>query len=598
MQNKVLLFASIVVLVFAACAIVSFENDVFTGHWELSVGDTDERLPVGHDFLQYGDSANALDVTIAENFKYYHGHLSRAELETAPEAGSWIIGLDNTIKVSPNDLRPFDPIRAFLTDGSFTFTYTSTNTSRLTLAAYVFRKIRELPALDQPPAPPTGGGDDPVSGGGGDPFAPTLTPTGEGLSLTRTVKVDGARAATVPVDHSDSFGYSVAFAGDLDGSGGTTLVVGAQRDLYFGRRAGAIYLLPYDAAGNLGYVKKIGYIVDSTNGSFYTKNSYAPSIDVHDKFGFSVANAGDLDGTGGTVLAVGAPDDDDGGRNTGAIYLLHFNATGSLTAIPTKIGAGTSNGPILAVDDGFGGSIANAGDLYGNGGTVLAVGAPGSMGTAEPGAIYLLSFDAAGAFTGTVKIDRDTVNGPALFNLDEFGRSIANAGDLDGGGGTVLAVGAEGTGLNHNGAIHLLSFDAAGVLTATTKIGSGTPNGPGSLADADFFGQSIANVGDLDGGGGTVLAVGAPGDDRNGINNGVVYFLSFNDSGSLMGTTQVAKGTANGPALADSDRFGKSIANVGDLDGSGGRVLAVGGNSFSHLSQRNATRAFHLLYYK
>ena len=429
------------------------------------------------------------------------------------------------------------------------------------------------------------------------PLGATLTPT-RPLSLARTLKVDPG----VPLATSNGFANSVAFAGDLDGGGGTVLAVGAFFDTTGGGNRGAIYLLSYDDAGSLTTTKKIAHGVDETNGTASTENDNAPILADNDFFGWSIANAGDLYGNGDTVLAVGSGSTAPGGTVRGVIHLMSFNTAGNLTGT-TIIGSGMANGPTFAYADFIGGSVANAGDLYGNGGVVLAIGAPGDdSGGTNHGAVYLLSFDAAGNLTGTTKVVAGIDNGPALAREDGFGTSIANAGDLDGGGGTVLAVGARGdsTGGSKRGAIHLLSFDATGSLTATTKIAHGIDettadsddNAP-ILADSDHFGQSIANAGDLDGGGGTVLAVGAHNADEG---KGAVYLLSFNASGNLATTTRVGHGTANGPVLSSNYYFGNSIANVGNLDGSGGRVLAVGGVGVAS-SPTNKTGEFQLLYY-
>ena len=78
------------------------------------------------------------------------------------------------------------------------------------------------------------------------------------LAPTRTVKVThGVSLAT-----EDYFGSSIAFAGDLDGDGGTVLAVGAALDDTGGASRGAIYLLSYNAAGVLQSTKKIAHGVD------------------------------------------------------------------------------------------------------------------------------------------------------------------------------------------------------------------------------------------------------------------------------------------------------------------------------------------------
>ena len=75
-------------------------------------------------------------------------------------------------------------------------------------------------------------------------------------------------------------------------------------------------------------------------------------------------------------------------------------------------------------------------------------------------------------------------------------------------------------------------FDASAVtndgsVDSTVEINDSTTNGP-ELTNADWFGYSIANIGDLDGNGINDLAVGAYGDDGGagvGNNSGAVHLL-------------------------------------------------------------------------
>ena len=60
-------------------------------------------------------------------------------------------------------------------------------------------------------------------------------------------------------------------------------------------------------------------------------------IDDNDRFGWSVANIGDLDGDGVNDLAVGARNDDmdengdpDGAINRGAVHIMFMNTNGSV----------------------------------------------------------------------------------------------------------------------------------------------------------------------------------------------------------------------------------------------------------------------------
>lgn len=46
--------------------------------------------------------------------------------------------------------------------------------------------------------------------------------------------------------------------------------------------------------------------------------------------------------------------------------------------------------------------------------------------------------------------------------------------------------------------------------------------------------------------------------------------------GDVLSTVEINSTTANGPVLSNDDRFGKSVANIGDLDGDGVSDIAVG----------------------
>ena len=431
---------------------------------------------------------------------------------------------------------------------------------------------------------------------------------GNPLVPTKTVKV--AHGASLAA--GDAFSGSLAFAGDLDGGGGTVLAVGAAEDNTGGSQRGAIYLLSYNDAGVLQSTKKIAHGVDETNSD----HTLAPTLGNDDFFGRSIANAGDLDGNGGTVLAVGTFDSIIGRTQRGAIYLLSFDPDGALQNIK-KIGNGVDDtnsdhalAPTPADHDVFGSSIANAGNLYGDGNTVLAVGAPGEITDGiRRGAIYLLSFNPAGALQNIKKIangvdetNSDHALAPSLKEGDSFGSAIANAGDLDGGGGTVLAVGADGSTAPY---LYLLSFSATGALQNIKKIADSldetnagsNANAPTVASNGNGFGiDAIANVGDLDGGGGTVLAVGNSGDHTGGWRIGSVHLLSFDATGSLTAKpTKIAHGTAGGPVLSRGHSFGVSLASASNLDGNGGTVLAVGGVGSS--GNDNDTGELQLLHF-
>jgi len=181
----------------------------------------------------------------------------------------------------------------------------------------------------------------------------------------------------------------------------------------------------------------------------------------------------------------------------------------------------------------------------------------------------------------TVAINSSTPDGPFLSDEDFFGRSVANIGDLDGNGVEDLAVGANGDdgggGTPRRGAVHIMFINTDGSVDSTVEINDSTPDGP-VLSNVDQFGTSVANIGDLNGDGVTDLAVGAIGDDNGGDNRGAVHIMFMKTDGSVDSTVEINSSTPDGPVLSDGDRFGTSVANIGDLDGNGVKDLAVGAN--------------------
>jgi hypothetical protein len=246
----------------------------------------------------------------------------------------------------------------------------------------------------------------------------------------------------------------------------------------------------------------------------------------------------------------------------------------------------------LTNDDRFGDSVANIGDLDGDGVNDLAVGAMrDDAGGTDRGAVYILFMNTDGSVKSTEKIDHTTPNGPTLRNVDRFGDSVANIGDLNGDGINDLAVGAPNddtkvggsfSDANWNaGAVHILFLNRDGGLArATAVIHDNSTNGP-ELATGDNFGHGIANIGDLDGNGYDDLAVGAMLDGTG--DSGAVHILFMDEdpgNGLAKATEKIEDDniTPNGPALGDDYWFGGSVANIGDFDGNGVNDLAVGAN--------------------
>ncbi|MCA9024175.1 MAG: FG-GAP repeat protein [Planctomycetaceae bacterium] len=401
------------------------------------------------------------------------------------------------------------------------------------------------------------------------------------LNADDTVKAhqkisDTSGGFTAVIDDFDQIGSSLANVGDIDGDGITDLAVGATNDGDGGSRHGAVYVLFLNANGTVKSHQKIS----DTQGNF------TATLDAYDFLGRSLTNLGDLDGDGVTDLAVGADGDSDGGTYRGAVYVLFMNTDGTVKS-HQKI-SDTAGGFTGSLDDGdyFGASVANTGDLDGDGISDLAVGAVhDGDGGLIGGAVYVLFLNANGTVKSHQKISNTAGGFTAMLGHgDSFGNSLANLGDVDGDGIAELAVGTyfddAGTYGTFRGAVYILSLEAVtppGVVTSFSKISDTAGNFTAALGDGDRFGVSVTSLGDLDGDGINDLAAGARSDDDGGSNRGAVYVLFLNADGTVKSHQKISDTAGNFTAtLDDSDLFGISVTNLGDLDGDGITDLAVG----------------------
>ena len=388
-------------------------------------------------------------------------------------------------------------------------------------------------------------------------------------TVNGTAKIDDSTTDSLVFGSDSNFGTSVANIGDLNGDGMPDIAVGAPYEGTNdgGSNTGAVHIIYLDAIAphGTGSARETVKIDDTT--------ADGPILSDGDRFGYSVAGIGDLDGDGVEDIAVGAYQDTHGGAGTGVIHILFMNTGGTIKR-SVEINSSTLNGPTLSTDDRFGISVAGIGDLNNDGIPDIVAGANyDDTGGRDKGAIHILFMNTNGSVKETVKIDDSTPNGPVLSIDDEFGASVALIGDLDDDGVSDIAAGAptDATGGDSRGAIHILLMNSDGTVKSTIKIDDSTTDGP-ALADYDKFGASVAGIGDLNNDGTTDIAVGAPDND----NKGTVYVLFMNTDGTVKSTIKIDDSTPNGPVPADYSYFGTSVANIGDLDGDGVLDIVVG----------------------
>jgi hypothetical protein len=354
-----------------------------------------------------------------------------------------------------------------------------------------------------------------------------------------------------------------SMTGDVTGDGFADILVGADSDGRANDYAGSAYLY------------KGGATPDVTFDTLLTGREPGGT------FGASVAKVGDIDRDGYVDLLVGAPrvdrdpsvDDD-----TGAAYLYWGSAAPSPT--PALTMRGEADGGL------FGTSVAGIGDINGDEYPDIAVSGYQTSVTAECGGgmerlqivgrVYVFfggprdQMDnlADIVLTGETTEIRDD-RSSACRSGDEFGLSVAGAGDVNGDGYDDLVVGARG-------------YDAGSKQDAGSAyvffggpwfVGVGAERAEvvltGSEAD-DRFGAAVAGPGDTDGDGFADVIVGAHlADVGPSTDTGSVLWYFGRSTGVSPTSLQI-----NGAVTGDS--FGASLAPAGDINGDGFADVIVG----------------------
>ncbi|MFH1320771.1 MAG: T9SS type A sorting domain-containing protein [Bacteroidota bacterium] len=313
-----------------------------------------------------------------------------------------------------------------------------------------------------------------------------------------------------------------------------------------------------------------------------TYGNFVGPLDNSDLLGWSaMASVGDMDGDGISDIVTGAAFDDDGASDSGALWVLFLNSDGTVKS-HQKISSTQGNFTgTLETSDMFGHSVASLGDLDGDGVTDIVAGAIGDDdGGSQKGAVWVLFLNSDGTVKTYQKISETQGNFTGTLDwADWFGYSVSSIGDLDGDGVTDIAVGArfDSDGGNSRGAVWVLFMNSDGTVKSHQKISDTQGNFDGSLDNSDYFGWSVASLGDLDKDGVADIAVGATFDDDGENNSGAVWILFLNSDGTVKSHQKISNTQGNfTETISNYDLFGASVTSVGDLDGDNTIDIAVG----------------------
>ena len=333
---------------------------------------------------------------------------------------------------------------------------------------------------------------------------------GEGGTINLS-SLNGTNGFTLNgIAFNDKSGFSVSAAGDINGDGFDDIIIGAPNASPGILNAGQSYVVfGGPTVGKDGTINLSS--LDGTNG--FALNG----INFYDYSGTSVSAAGDINGDGFDDIIIGAPSSDtfsfypsdDLINRTGQSYVVFGGATvgkGGTINLSSLDGTNgfTLNG--IAGLDLSGTTVSKAGDINSDGFDDLIIGAPYANPKliTDAGQSYVVFGSATVGSGGTINLSSlDSTNGFTLDGIasgDLSGRSVSDAGDINGDGIDDLILGAR---------------TASYVVFGGATVGSGgTING---IAFDGFSGSSVSAAGDINGDGIDDIIIGAPNAYPNGI---------------------------------------------------------------------------------
>jgi uncharacterized repeat protein (TIGR01451 family) len=300
--------------------------------------------------------------------------------------------------------------------------------------------------------------------------------------------------------------------------------------------------------------------------------------------GFSVSNAGDVNGDGFDDVIIGANYADAGG----AAYVVFGTSKAPKTAVGVAQLNGTNGFKVQGERwlDEAGSSVRSAGDINGDGLGDLIIGAPGSnSGGADSGAAYVI-FGRRSGFPAVLQLS--TLDGVTGFKLqaaqagDLFGWSVSGAGDLNRDGLADLVIGAPGADLvgPDSGAAYVI-FGSRGGFGATLNVSALTSAQgfriSGHRVD-EQAGIAVAGGGDLNADGFDDLVISSVWTPSSPAGGGRVYVVYGRPSYEIPPPLW-SEDPANGFRMfahSGAQAYRPSIAQVGDFNGDGITDLGIG----------------------
>jgi len=314
------------------------------------------------------------------------------------------------------------------------------------------------------------------------------------------------------------FGYSVSYAGDVNGDGYPDFIVGAYRYSSFKGRA-------YIYFGGPAFDNIADIVLQGEASSNY--------------FGSAVSGAGDVNGDGYDDVIIGAHQYS---SSRGRAYIFYGGAAMDNTA--DVIFTGDISG------DHLGYSVSKAGDVNGDGFSDILVGA--LYGASNFGYAYIF-------YGGSPMNNVADVTLVGENSGDNFGSSVSNAGDINGDSYDDFIISAPYNS-SGNGKVYVY-FGGTNLNNLADLVMTG--------ASGDYLGESVSNAGDVnsDGYSDIIMSTGS-------VYNGKVYLY-------LGGQTLSSQPNVTFNSESSTIYFGNSISGINDINNDGFDDIIVGSSAYS-----------------
>lgn len=341
----------------------------------------------------------------------------------------------------------------------------------------------------------------------------------------------------------ERFGSAISKAGDLNGDGFDDVIIGAPNYENGQVEEGAVIII----YGSITGLNLLNPVVLESN----TPYSY---------FGFSVSNAGDVNGDGYGDVVIGSSSPSKIQNQEGHVFVYHGSALG-IKPGPNTVLASTEDGYLAGC------SVAGGGDINGDGFGDIIVGATqfhvNGNDQQNRGAVLICYGSPSGLIAANLtRIDADQ---DGAF----FGASVSCAGDVNGDGFGDLIVGAPyyNSGQLAEGCAFLYYGNQSGInLNQQVKLESNQ--------EIALMGYSVAGAGDVNGDGYSDIVIGALNYNNAQISDGAALLYHGSKSGILTGSTP--DGLLKSTAGLVNSFLGAAVAGAGDVNGDGYSDIIVG----------------------